>query len=89
MSKRASKKLRVRLTIGPIALKVGQKTASAPEHDRWCTVTCEKCGEQFDISHNRKFTTITEAEAVKRFEDILAEDHNGNYPHQDFREIPS
>ena len=68
----------------PVAIKLGQTEIHAPEHSTWGVVKCE-CGETFAIGPHRMYgTRISDQEAAKQLEDILAEDHQRDVAHHDF-----
>jgi len=49
---------------------------------------CGTCSVKFNIGPNMIFgSRLTDAQAAKQFEAMLAEDHKANRPHQDAYEI--
>jgi hypothetical protein len=75
-------------SLGPVAVKDNQTEVYAPNHDNWRTVACVTCGEQFHIGWNRIYgSRITEQEAVKQLESLLAQDHRNQQPHSNSFEL--
>jgi hypothetical protein len=73
-----------------VAIKQGQHEVHAPGHFDWGMVTCTNaaCGEVFSIAYNLIFgSRLTDLQAAKAFETILAEDHKLGRKHQNSYEL--
>lgn len=72
----------------PVAIRRHQVEVHAPGHIDWGAVTCGTCSVKFNIGPNMIFgSRLTDVQAAKQFEAMLAEDHQANRPHQDAYEI--
>lgn len=66
----------------PVAIKLEQHEVRAPEHETWRVVSCTACEDRFAIGPHRIYgARITETEAVKQLESLLAADHRANRAH--------
>jgi hypothetical protein len=60
----------------PVAVRLGQNTIHAPEHDTWCNVKCAECGAEFSVGPNRNLgSRRTQQECVTQFVGILENEH--------------
>ena len=72
----------------PVAIKQGQSEVHAPNHEIWGVVLCDQCSERFAVGPNRIYgARISEEAAVKKFEAILASDHQSGKAHQNSYEL--
>jgi len=73
--------------IAPLAIKLDQSEVHAPDHDRWCKVSCT-CGDQFAIGPNRIFGTKSLPEdCIKELNERLANDHYYHRVHENSYEL--
>jgi hypothetical protein len=68
-------------SLNPVAIRAGQKEVNAPEHETWGIVTCDQCGEKFHIGPHRIYPEQAD-EYVKRFEEMLADEHRRGNAHK-------
>jgi hypothetical protein len=72
----------------PVAVKVGQEEVCAPGHEIWGTVTCDTCGDQFNIGPNHIYgSRRTERDCAQSLQKSLVEDHKNGVPHRDWYEL--
>lgn len=75
-------------SLGPVAIRLEQRSVNAPGHADWGHVACQSCGDTFALGYNRIFGDKTaETKCVAMFEGILAEEHKQGRLHQDAYEL--
>ncbi len=69
-------------SLNPVAVRLGQLTIHAPDHDTWCVVACETCGAKFAIGPSRIYgSRRTQEDCVKQVEAFLAQEHKDGHVH--------
>jgi hypothetical protein len=69
-------------SLNPVAVRLGQHTIHAPEHDTWCVVSCKYCGDKFAVGPNRIYgSRRTKDDCVKQVEDFLTKEHEDGAIH--------
>jgi hypothetical protein len=74
----------------PVAVALNQSTVYAPGHETWTRISCKDCGKPFAIGYNfihGDRSDEAKAKYVKRFEDILVDEHKRGEEHRDSYEL--
>ena len=79
--------------LSPLAVRKGQTRVCggreyAPPVPWTAVVACKSCEAEYLVGPNRIYgSRTTEAQCVQQLEEILAEEHSRNHPHQDAYEL--